>query len=160
MNQAKGGNAGRNGGDALVVDIVSDDFQGDNLVQSTCAGDSQASYLIRFGDTDQGTNQGCLVVTTSSGAQLVDGIEFTVGVRSGAVTKIQIWGHDAAGPSGIYHNSDPIPIVPGVPVSPEGFRVHVHATDVPVWRMNGHLSTKRVAQVGTVDIGDLVYRLP
>lgn len=47
-----------------------------------------------------------------------------------------------------------------IPLSAQGFTIHVHATDVPVWRLSGNNSSKKVAQVGTVDVGDLVYRVP
>ena len=159
-NLAQGGNDGRNSGDALVVDIVAGDLAGDNLVLSTCSGDSQSSYNVGFGNTDEGTNNGCLTITTSDGARLVDDITFPLSVKSGAAYSVRIYGRDAAGAGGILHNSDPMPVNPSAPLSPDGFTIHVHATNVPVWRLSGHLSSKRVAQVGTVDLGDFVYRRP
>ena len=157
---AKGGNGGQNDGDGLVVDFVAGDFAGDNLVLSTCAGDSEASYNVRFGNTDDGTNAGCLTITTSDGTQIVDDIYFTSGVKSGSATRVTFWGQDAAGLSGIQHQSEPASVNPPAPTSTAGFTVHVHATDVVVWRLNGHLSSKKVRRVGTVDIGDIIYRIP
>ena len=154
LSLARGGS----GGDALVVDLVTGDFAGDNLVLSSCSGDSNLGYNASFGDTDRGTNGGCLTITTSDGTRLVDDIGFTLGVKSVASTRVQFWGQDAAGPGGIGYESDPMPIDPFALVSPSGFIVHVHARDVPVFRLSGHLSMKRVAQVGTVDVGDMVYR--
>ena len=142
------------------MDIVAGDWAGDNLVLSSCPGDSQSGYNVRFGNTDEGTNAGCLSITTSDGTRLMDDLSLPLGVKSGAATRIALYGRDAAGPEGILHNSDWAPVNPAASLSAQGFTLHVHATNLPVWRLSGHLSSKRVAQVGTVDIGDLVYRVP
>ena len=159
-NLAQVANGVRNGGDNLVVDIVAGDFAGDNLVVSTCSGDSQSSYNVNFGSTEDGTNNGCLIITTSDGVRLVEDVTLPLSVKSGAAYSVRIYARDAAGAGGILHNSDPMSVNPSAQLSPDGFTIHVHATNVPVWRLSGHLSSKRVAQVGTVDVGDLVYRRP
>jgi len=56
----------------------------------------------------------------------------------------------AQGGSPVYETGM-LPIDPAVPVSAEGFRLHVHADDVPLLR------SKNKPPIGWISIGDLVF---
>lgn len=151
----------RHGGDALVVDFVAHPpaFSGDDLVLTAtgCSGDSESNYNVSFGNSDQGTNAGCFQIITSEGTTLVDDVYFYFNQKQGRIYRVQFVGRDAAGPDGVQYQSDAMDITPQ-PYSPNGFTLHVHAANVTVWRLKGHLAMKRGDPVGTVAVADLVYR--
>jgi hypothetical protein len=78
--------------------------------------------------------------------------------KAGRITHVRLAGQDVDGPEGIWHNTDWIPVaVPVVPAK-AGFTLQVHARNVEVWRTDSHLAGgNRVAMIGTVSIGEIVY---
>jgi hypothetical protein len=98
-----------------------------------------------------------IVTPAGSGYSLTDDVSLYVTVRKGQATRVQLFGQDVVGRDGIQHESDPFVIV-SAPVNPNGFVLHVHADKLPVWRLSGHTGGRRVEMIGTIAIGDIVYR--
>jgi hypothetical protein len=150
---AKGG-----GGSALRAVFIQGDYApggGESLVLTPpgCSGAVTQSYNVDFRADD------CLWMTTTTGLTLADDAFFAFNTKGGSIVGSQFWIDDQAGADGIGHESDKMTI-PAQANSPGGFTLHVHARNVPVWRLGGHLSKKRVVQVGTVSIGDVVFYVP
>jgi hypothetical protein len=99
----------------------------------------------------------CATVTTSTGAQLTDDIVIRVPSHQGLLTAVQLAGQDVIGEEGIAHESEQVPLLPPLEPSPTGFTIHVHADNVPVWKLSRHTGGKRVEIIGYVSIADLVY---
>lgn len=124
----------------------------DPTLVSTCAGTVARSggvWWPRFTE--------CVVITPrgSSYALTNDpGLQFTV--KRGLITHVTFVIDDVVGGEGIQHETDPIPVTP-VAFGGAGWVFHIHADNVPVYRLSGHLSGKRVAMIGTISIGDVVY---
>lgn len=154
-------NAGTSAGFADVVlgDFVLTQTDAPALL-STCPGAaSSPGWSVVFGKTL------CLIVKPSGkyeNYQLIDDIVLAVTLekgKNGRITHVRLNGQDVDGPAGLWHNTDLIavaqPIVPGK----AGFTLHVHAKNVEVWRFDSHLAGgNRVEMVGTISIGDVVYR--
>lgn len=99
----------------------------------------------------------CATVTTSSGAQITDDIGINVKTTNGLITAVTIYGQDVYGEEGIAHRSETLPINPPVAPSSNGFTLHVHADNVPIWKLSEHLGGERVEIVGYISIGDITY---
>ena len=76
------------------------------------------------------------------------------------IARLQLVAQDVSGDGGIKHETDDIPVSQPVAPDPAGFTLHVHADNVPVYRLSGHTGGKRTAMIGTISIGDIVYRTP
>lgn len=165
---AKGGKGG-GGGDAgstttLTGTINSTDFTGESApLQSTCP------TVVKVGQwhLDFGSD-GCLVVTLTWNDQsgfapyeLTDDVKLLVQKESGKngrITHVTLVGQDVVGEAGIGHRTDAIPVDQPVVPNKAGFTLHVHASMVPVYRLDSHLfDGNRVALIGWVSIGDAVY---
>jgi hypothetical protein len=106
---------------------------------------------------------GCLHFTpTGASYELTDDITIsTPGLqKDGVITRLRLYAQDVSGPDGIAHTTDDIPVAQSVAPDPAGFTLHVHADNVPVYRLSGHTGGKRTAMIGTISIGDIVYRTP
>lgn len=106
-------------------------------------------------------HSGCLIVSPTGGDyDLTDDVAIQVKTRKGGreITELTLTGQDVIGPDGIAHESETIDFETPVPTDPNGFVLHIHADQVPVYRLSGHLNGKRVEQIGTIAIGDVVYR--
>lgn len=99
----------------------------------------------------------CATVTTSSGSQLTDEVLIQVNAHKGFLTSVQLRGQDVIGEEGIAHESEQIPLLPPLEPDPAGFTVHVHADNVPIWKLSRHLGGKRVEIIGYISIADMVY---
>jgi hypothetical protein len=146
------------GGSGLRAVFVQGDYEpgaGESLVLtgSECSGVAQQSYNVDFKVDD------CLSMTTTTGVVLEDDAYFAFAMKRGFIVGAQFWIDDQSGPEGIGHESNKMALSQQTP-SAQGFTLHVHAQNVPVWRLAGHLSKKRVAPVGTVSIGDVIYYAP
>lgn len=154
---APGAQAARRPETTMAADFARHDglgFISEPLV-SSCPGTAFADWHIEFGAS------GCLVFTpTGSSYALTDDIGMgAVGLnKDGRITSVLIWAHDVAGPAGIKHVTDNIPVAVPVVPTPVGFVLHVHADQVPVYRLSGHTGGKRVAMIGTISVWDVVYR--
>lgn len=154
-----GAQAARRPETTLAADFILHDglgFLSEPLV-STCPGTAFDDWHIEFGAS------GCLVFTpTGSSYALTDDIGMgTPGLRKdGRITRVRFWAHDVAGPAGIKHDTDDIPVAVPVVPDPAGFVLHVHADQVPVYRLSSHTGGKRVAMIGTISVWDVVYRTP
>jgi hypothetical protein len=161
---AQGGGAG--GANALLGDVAAGDYAdpaASTPLTSTCPAVVQGGgWVLDFGHTQ------CLVVradwNSASGFQpyaLTDDIKLIVFKeqgKNGRITHLRFYGQDVIGEAGIAHNSDSIPVAVPVVPSKGGFVLHVHAPRVAIWRLSGHTGGSRVALIGWVSIGDLVYR--
>lgn len=150
-------NAATTDGTTLVGDVSPDVAFVSAVEQlaSTCPGDANENYAVLFG------HSGCLIVTPDgSSYSLTDDVILGTTVKRGQITAIQVRGQDVIGADGIKHESDviklPVPVTP----DPNGFVLHVHADNVPVWRLSGHLKGRRVEMIGTIAVGDIIYRKP
>ena len=160
VQAAKGGNGGGGGDRSLVADVVIGDAGYDaadaSVLQSTCSTAETHQWHANF------SHSGCLVVRPAGATyELMDDVKLIVtrekGKR-GRITHVTLLAQDVIGEAGIAHETDAIPVAVPVVPSSDGFTIHVHATDVEVWRLSGHLDGDRVEMIGTVSIGDIVYR--
>lgn len=124
---------------------------------STCPGVVGRDWQIQTFDT------GCLAITpTGSSYALTDEFTiFTPGLqKEGLIRRLRLYAQDVPGPDGIAHNTDDIPVAQPLSPDPAGFTLHVHADNVPVYRLSGHTGGKRTAMIGRISIGDIIYRAP
>lgn len=124
---------------------------------STCPGAAFSDYHVEFGAS------GCLTISpTGASYDLTDDVGMgAIGLKKdGTISRVRFWAHDVAGPDGIKHDTDDIPVAIPVVPDPAGFVVHVHADNVPVYRLSGHTGGKRVAMIGTISVWDVAYRVP
>lgn len=107
-----------------------------------------------------GVHLDCQDLTTSTGAQLTDDIVAKVSLNSsGKVVSVRISGQDVIGAAGLLHRSDPMIVAPTDPRA-GGFTIHVHATDVRLWKCNTHLLGKQTTcnvPAGTFSLDDMIY---
>jgi hypothetical protein len=90
--------------------------------------------------------------------ELCDDPELTISKKKDRIHAVRLYIQDDIGADGIMHETDVVIVDPPATIDKCGFVVHVHADNVPVWRLSGHLGGPRVAMVGTVSIGDIWYR--
>ena len=122
---------------------------------STCPGTVASNYSVQFKHSQ------CLVFRpTGASYDLTDDVAVNVTLKRGAVTQIQIRAQDVIGPDGVQHETDQIPISPPTLANAAGFILHVHADQVPVYRLSGHIGGAREGVIGTMSIWDVVYRAP
>ena len=150
------------GGDKTAYSVVAEDhgapqdgYNSPTLV-STCPGSTtETSLFVRWPRSPAL----CIVITpTGSSYALTDDPQLTVSKKRGKVIAVQFYIQDVAGPDGIMHSSDQIPVDPPVEPSSAGFTLHVHADDVPVWRHKGHIvGGRRMKIIGTISVGDIVF---
>lgn len=120
--------------------------------ESASASSSNYSYV------PQPRHDPCAIVTTSTGYQLTDDIGITVTTTKGWITSITLHGQDVIGEEGIMHRSEQFAITPAVkPPSSGFFTLHVHADNLPVWQLSGHLGGDPVEIVGYISIDDITY---
>jgi len=156
---APGAQAAKKSETNLVADFTLHDTPADvsEPLVSTCPGAVGDGYHVKFGAS------GCLIFTpTGSSYALTDDIlMWNPGLKKeGRITRVRFSAHDIAGPDGIKHDTDDIPVAVPVVPDPAGFVLHVHADNVPVYRLSGHVGGKRVAMIGTISVSDIVYREP
>lgn len=157
----KGGGGGGGDGDAtvLVADVAIGDAAVPNessTLQSTCPATDTRQWHVNFG------HSGCLIVRpTGATYELTDDVRLVVAKekgKNGRITHVRLLAQDVIGDAGTAHETDAIAVAdPIVPVK-SGFTLHVHASGVPVWRLSGHTGGERVEVIGTIAIGDVVYR--
>lgn len=154
------------GATSLLADVAAGDHADPGAASpltSTCPAPIKGSgWSLDFQHTQ------CLVVrpdwNTDSGLEpyaLTDDI--VLGVlkeqgKNGRITHVRFTGQDVIGEAGIAHNSDSIPVAVPVVPNKSGFVLHVHAPRVAIWRLSGHTGGERVALIGWVSIGDLLYQ--
>lgn len=124
---------------------------------SSCPGGVQAgNYHVDFGHTE------CMVVCPLGSAYcLRDDVKFIVTKekgKNGRITHVRLYAQDVIGDAGIGHETADIPVaIPAVPIK-QGFTLHVHARNIPVWRLDSHGGDgNRVEVIGTISIGDIIY---
>jgi len=140
---------------AFSVDAVSD---------GTCSPMSSDSWISRRpGSTGENTlavtwdTDAVRVTPSGSGYALTDDARAYVVSKAGAIESVGLNIQDVAGPDGIYYSTDEISLAVPAEASPDGFTLHLHAPDVPIWRHKGHTGGPRVAMAGTICVDDLVY---
>jgi hypothetical protein len=156
---------GGGGGSGIIfsVSFVGDPLApGSNLFLPSCTAQTPASSGNSFATTAIFPRHDlCATLTTSDDATLTDDIIIqTVTTRSGDIIGVQVTGQDIIGEDGIAHESDVLDVDPIVQPDGAGFTLHVHATDVDLWKLDTHLrkkKSKRVEHVGTFSLGDMIY---
>ena len=157
-NQGTEVNSGSSG-NALVADVIVGDSgcpTSPSSLASTGSGDVGDFYHVQWRHT-----QGLIVTPAGSSYSLTDDVSLYVKLKPSdmILTAVTLYGQDKIGPDGIKHETDAISISPQK-ANPDGFTLHVHASGVTVYRLSGHTGGKRVRPIGTICIGDVVYRLP
>lgn len=136
----------------VVVHSVPDNAA---TLKSTCPGfpphDTRPS--VDWPRHDQCAN----VTPEGSGVTLTDDPFLEVTVKAGEIIGVQYFSQDVIGAEGVQYESEFVSIAP-VQFTGAGFTLHVDQTDIPVWMLSGHTGGKRVMVVGTMNIGDIVYR--
>lgn len=155
----KGGGGQEGGGDALVADAIIGDSgcpAAPSTLQSTSPGDSQAFFHVLWKHT-----RGLIVTPAGSSYSLTDDVSVFTRFKTSDSTlnAVTLYGQDVEGPAGIQHETDMIPITSQAAFA-TGFTLHVHRSGVTVYRQSGHTGGRRVGSIGTICIGDIVYRVP
>ena len=141
---------------------------------STCPGTpgaklSNPTVEWKDGNEDEfvadGENEHCVTVTPfrTDGfpVTLTNDAHLIVATKKGSTTvTVQFLIQNIGGVDGIQYRTDRFTIVPA-----EGFTgftganstLHLHATDVHIYRLKGHTGGPKVEDVGTINIGDIVY---
>jgi hypothetical protein len=113
-----------------------------------------------------GSTDGCAQVTTigkglEPPATLTNDASLIVTTKTGSTKfTIQFQIQNIGGPDGIQYRTDRFVITNPLNLLPfdgAGYRLHVDTT-VTIYRLKGHTGGPKVADVGTIDIGDIVYR--
>jgi hypothetical protein len=100
----------------------------------------------------------CANLTLQDGTLLSDDPTMEFGMKGGSIVWIQFRQQDVNGSEGIQYESERVAIEPAVRFTGAGMTLHVHATEVPVYRLKGHIGGPRVGVAGTMNIGDVVYK--
>jgi len=136
-------------------------FSVDAVSDGTCSPTSADSWISRRPGTGklavQWDTDAIRVTPVGAGYALTDQAKAWVIKKAGVIEAVGLDIQDIAGPDGIYHSTDPIPLAVPTGPSPDGFTVHLHAPAVPMWRHKGHTGGPRVAMIGTICVDDLVY---
>ena len=154
------------GGAKLIGEVAIGEYpftlEDATVIASTCPAPAGNTWGLDFGHT------GCLVVqpdwnpdSSYAPYALTDDVKLITLKEKGAsgrIPHVRLLAQDVIGEAGIQHNTDWIPVA--VPVVPDrkGGTLHVHVTDVDVWRLSGHTDGVRVEMIGRISIGDVVYR--
>lgn len=89
--------------------------------------------------------------------ELRDDGNMAVRQRSGVFLGVTFYIQDVGGQAGIMHNTDEVPVSSVEQLSGGGFVLHVHQDHRLVYRLKSHTGGPRVATVGCISIGDVVY---
>lgn len=152
---AKGGNGGGGSTQPLVADAVAGDFfaSGGAPLVSQGPAETSKAYAALW------KHSRCADITPDGSTYaLTDEVRVGTSMRGGKIVAVQFWAQDVIGDEGIAHETDWVAIEPAVKPNSAGFTLHVHVDNLPVWRLDGHLSGNRVEVIGTISIGDIVYR--
>ena len=114
------------------------------------------------GNNEVGENEHCVTVTPKgSTVPLTNDAVLIVATKKGSTTvTVQFLIQDIGGAGGIQYRTDRFSLnLPGFTgFTGKGSTLHLHATDVPIYRLKGHTGGPKVENVGTINIGDIVYR--
>jgi hypothetical protein len=152
-----GGGGGGGGNPTFQVRVVQGNFYPDAPSYLPYCERSASASKNGWAYVPQPRHDPCGAALLSDGYLLGDDV--ILGVRTdkqGRIVAVRLRGQDVIGEEGIMHESEWMSVLPVTPVS-TGFTVHVHADNVAVWKLSGHLSGDRVAIVAYVSIGDVVY---
>ena len=100
----------------------------------------------------------CAVIEFDGGLLLTDDPRLQVLMKRGQIVAVIFREQDVIGGEGIQYESESVPIESPVEFTGAGFVLHVHGDNIPVWQLKGHTGGPRVAIVGVMHIGDVVYR--
>lgn len=165
---ARGGKPGSGGGSGSGggADVLQGDFallaSDAAALTSTCPGSAAPpGWAVVFGKS------GCLIVsplwasTLYESYVLEDDLVLNTQIekgKNGRITHVRLNGQDVDGEAGIWHSTGWIAVAEPVVPSKAGFTLHVHVKNVEVWRYDSHLGGNPVEMIGTISIGDIVYR--
>ncbi len=143
--------------------------QPSTLKQSTlqsCSGtpgSKPSNPTVEWNDGEDPKEDGCVTVTTT-GTSTVTGVRLTNDAQLIVATKkgdtkvtLQFLIQDKSGPDGIQYRTDRFFIHSAKEFTGAGFILHVHSK-VDIYELKGHTGGPRVKNVGTINIGDIVYR--
>jgi len=89
--------------------------------------------------------------------ELGDEGSMTVRERNGTILGVTFYIQDQAGPAGVMHATDQVPVSSVESLAGGGFVLHVHQDHRLVYRLKGHTGGPRVATIGCISVADLVY---
>lgn len=150
----KGGSDDGSNDSELVADLVTGDYftTAGTPWLSVGAAATASSGAVLFHHTRCGD-----VTPEGSGYALTDETRLEIRTKGRSITAVRFWGQDLIGDEGVAHETDWIPMdVPKNAIT-DGYVLHVHADNVEVWRLSGHLTGSRVEMIGTISIGDVTY---
>lgn len=138
---------------AFFLPDVQEDTTGTPPVPNECA------TVVMYGVADDNGDPVPGSLDTPNGYILYDDIHFSTQNDGSELTGVVLQGQEAVGKAAYAHESEDmlLDLPVSIPASPAPFVLHVHATDVPVYRLSRHLGGKRVEIVGYVSVGDLNY---
>jgi len=132
------------------------------------AGDSpQAAPLITTCDVVSGGDKpsllwprhdGCANIELNTGVTLTDDPYLGIKIRAGKIYSVQFHEQDVIGGIGIQFESEVVVLVTPQEFTGAGFTLHIDTDNIPVYQLSGHTSGRRVAQVGLMYLGDVVYQ--
>ena len=89
--------------------------------------------------------------------ELKDQGNMTVRSRSGTILGVTFYIQDVAGEAGIMHSTDEVAVESIESRPGGGFILHVHKDHRPIYRQKGHTGGPRVATIGCISVGDVVF---
>ena len=138
---------------------------------STCPGTpgaklSNPTVEWKDGNEDEfvndGENEHCVsVMPEGSAVTLGNDAHLIVATKKGSITvTVQFLIQDIGGPESIQYRTDrfSLDVTGFTGFTGADFTLHLHATDVPIFRLKGHTGGPKEEMVGTINIGDIVYR--
>ena len=153
----------------LTVHVVPDNA---STLQSTCSGTpgaklSNPTVQWKDGDEDddnevgEGENEHCVsVMPEGSAVTLGNDAHLIVATKKGSITvTVQFLIQDIGGPESIQYRTDrfSLDVTGFTGFTGADFTLHLHATDVPIFRLKGHTGGPKDSIVGTINIDDIVY---
>lgn len=109
-------------------------------------------------DVVDGTASGTITVPAGSDRTItVTASDLEIRMKAGKIYSVQFHEQDVIGADGIQFESEVVLVTPQE-FTGAGFTLHIDTDDIPVYQLSGHISGRRVAQVGFMYLADVVYQ--
>ncbi len=99
----------------------------------------------------------CANITVAPGVTLTDDPYLEIKMKAGKIYSVQFHEQDVIGADGIQFESEVVLVTPQE-FTGAGFTLHIDTDNIPVYQLSGHTSGRRVALVGFMYLGDVVYQ--
>ena len=100
----------------------------------------------------------CANITVAPSVTLTDDPYLAIKMKAGKIYSVQFHEQDVIGGIGIQFESEVVVLVTPQEFTGAGFTLHIDTDNIPVYQLSGHTSGRRVAQVGLMYLGDVVYQ--